>query len=230
MNCLELRRKQRAEPRSLSDAAQAHLRTCASCQAFVRAADESERELERALDVPIPDGLADRVMLRARGGQRAAWHRWALAASVALAVAVALSFAWKSRSSSDAYARLAIEHVLHEPESLTSELDATPEALRAAIRGFGGRMSESLGRVRYVRLCPVEDTTGWHIVFETPQGLATLILVPGKSLAHAESVSIDGWNALAQPTRHGYYVVVTPSRELTMQIERIVRARIDWDV
>src|SRR5207248_2493776 len=97
------------------------------------------------------------------------------------------------------------------------------------IRTSGGRLKAPLGNVRYVKLCPVEGGTGWHIVFETPEGLATLLIITGQSLGAMQHASSTEWSALARPTHRGYYAVVTPSAQATAQIDRLVRERIDWD-
>ena len=70
------------------------------------------------------------------------------------------------------------------------------------MRNFGGEIKEPLGRVRYIRLCPVGTGTGWRIVFETPQGLATLILVPDQHIAapaaaQAKDALGDKWQPLS---------------------------------
>ena len=116
MNCLEFRREKLADPRRLSPEAQTHPTGCPACAAFAREADETERELDRALLTPVPEGLADRIIFQSEN-PRPAWRAWALAASVVLAVALGFS-GWNSKNASDQYARLAIEHVVMEPESL----------------------------------------------------------------------------------------------------------------
>jgi len=224
MNCLEFHRQKLADPLRLSAEAQAHVHGCASCTAFARDVDEGERDLERALAVSVPEGLADRVLLRARGG-RAPWQVWALAASVVLAVTFGILFYEKSQ---DQYARLAIEHVVMEPESLTTVRNADAEAFRAIVQSFGGTLKAPLGTLRYIRLCPVEEGTGWHIVFETPEGLATLIIVPGKSPGATQLASTPGWSALARPVPRGYYAVVTTSAQTSSRVDRLVSERIDW--
>ena len=79
------------------------------------------------------------------------------------------AFAW-SVDEGDA----SIEHVVHEPESLTTVNNADPETVQAALRSVGASIKASFGQVRYVRLCPLQDRgNGWQIVFDTPQGLAT---------------------------------------------------------
>ena len=226
MNCLELRRCKLADPRRLPEEARAHLAGCAACAAFAREVDAAEYELERTLAVPVPDGLADRAILHA-GAPRAAWRRWALAASALLALALA---AWSLRrpEASDAYARLAIEHVVMEPQSLTTVRKADAAAFRAVVEDFGATLKEMPGRVRYIRLCPVEGGYGWHVVFETPDGLATLLLVPRQRLAETQTASAGGWNALARPVRGGYYAIVTASAAATASFDRMIRECIRW--
>ncbi|MGH8629506.1 MAG: DUF3379 family protein [Burkholderiales bacterium] len=227
MNCLEFRREKLADPRRLSPEAQAHAARCPACAAFAREVDQTERELDRALLTPMPEGLADRILLRTRGGQPSR-RRWAIAAGVVLASALGFKYFKDSAKPSDQYARLAIEHVVMEPESLTAVRNANPEALQAVLQNFGGSLKEPLGNVRYIRLCPVEEGFGWHLVFETPEGLATLILVPGKQLRGLETASSGGWSALVRPARGGYYAIVTASVASTWRFDLLLQEHVDW--
>jgi hypothetical protein len=227
MNCLDFHREKLADPRRLSAEAQAHMESCPACAAFARSVDDSERSLERSLSTPVPEGLADRVLLRTRLGNPAR-RKWAIAAGVVLGSALGWKYFRDWARPSDQYARLAIEHVVMEPESLTTLRNADAEALRTVLHEFGGTLKEPLGSIRYIRLCPFEGAACWHIVFETTDGLATLILVPGKSLPAPESASTGGWNALAQPVARGYYAIVTPSAAVTAKIDRMLREKVDW--
>ena len=186
----------------------------------------SERALNRALLTPVPEGLADRIIFQSRN-PRPAWRAWTLAASVVLAAALGFSL-WNPRESTDHYARLAIEHVVTEPESLSNVRNADPEALTAVMRDIGASLRAPLGRVRYIRLCPVEDTFGWHIVFETHDGLATLILVPGKALREPETAIFGDWSALVRPARSGYYAIVTASAASTWRFNQLLQEHVDW--
>ncbi len=228
MNCLEFRRAKLADPRRLSAEALAHAEGCPTCTAFAAEVDETERALDQALQTPVPDGLADRIIFESTRPRRA-WRVWALAASLLVSVALGFFLVGGFRGGPDVYARLAIEHVVMEPESLTTVRNADAEAFRAAVQYFGGTLKEMPGKIRYIRLCPVEDGVGWHIVFDTPHGLATLILVPGKKLARSEMASTGGWNALARPVRGGYYAIVTASAETTTRFEQMLRECIVWN-
>ena len=73
MNCLEFRREKLANPRRPSEQAQAHAQVCPGCAAFARGVDEEEAQIERALSVPVPEGLSERVLLRPQGVKRPAW-------------------------------------------------------------------------------------------------------------------------------------------------------------
>jgi hypothetical protein len=66
MNCFELRRRKLAAPRELNAEAQAHLKGCPACAAFVERLAEFEEALEHEVRIPVPDGLADRVLLHVR--------------------------------------------------------------------------------------------------------------------------------------------------------------------
>jgi hypothetical protein len=228
MNCLEFRRLKLADPRRLSEAARTHLQSCASCAAFAQDVDEGDTELVRALAVPVPDGLADRVLLRATGVDRPAWRAWALAASVFLSVGLAATF--YVYAPSDAYARLAIEHVVHEPESLTSLYQENAATVAVALRSVGASIKSPIGKVRFIRLCPWGDGgTAWHIVFDSPQGLATLIVVADVRVRSKSEASSNGWNASVQPIRRGFYAVVTASPAATGLVSDLLRERVDWN-
>jgi hypothetical protein len=227
MNCLEFHRAKLADPRRLPPEAQAHAAQCAACAAFASSADDAERDLERTLATPLPEGLADRVLLRVQGG-RPAWKVWALAASVVLAVAIGLATLLYPTPAGEHYAREAIEHVAMEPESFHRVNAGDAQALHDLLRASGARLKAPLGAVRYVKLCPVDTGTGLHIVFETPDGLATLLIVPGQPLAKLEQASSREWNALARPAGRGHYTVVTRSAQATAQVDRLIRERIDW--
>lgn len=227
MNCLDFRREKLADPRRLAPETKAHATGCPACAAFAREVDDSERALDRALMVPVPEGLADRIIFQSRK-PRLAWRAWALAATVLFAVALGF-YSFDRSAKADEYARLAIGHVLMEPESLAVMRNPDPEAFRAVVQNFGGSVKDLPGKIRYIRLCPFEDGPGWHVVFETPQGTATLFLVPGKKPKAVQSADIKGWNAVVHPTEKGYYAVVTASTSATSRFLQMLRDCIVWN-
>ncbi|MGQ0655941.1 MAG: DUF3379 family protein [Betaproteobacteria bacterium] len=227
MNCLDFHREMLGDPRRVSDAARVHQEGCAACAAFARSVDAGDEALARSLQVPVPDGLADRVLFAASGRRRPRWA-WALAASLVLAAGVLL-FAQREAPGDDRLARLAIEHVAMEPESFHSERHADADAFRAVLQKFGGELKAPIGAVRYIKLCPVNGSLGWHIVFESPGGaLATLLLVPGQAPSAVQTAKAGGWTSLARPTGGGYYAVVAADADTMAGADRLLRERVDW--
>ena len=232
MNCLEFRRLKLAEPRGLPHDALAHMSECATCRNFAAEINDNEERLAAALDVPVPEGLAERIILRRKTGTRVfakgSPRLWAMAATVVLTFAFGFQ-QWRDAGSQE-YARLAIQHVMHEPESFTTARLADPQLFHTVMQNFGGEMQASLGKVRYMKLCPVPEGTGWHIVFETEQGeLATLILIPAKRMtSQSEQATVGGWTALARPGGQGYYAVITSSPDTLGKVDELVRQRVRW--
>src|SRR5262249_49910913 len=151
MSCLEFRREKLADPRRLSDGARAHAAGCATCSAFERDFDRAELRIERALATPVPEGLAERILSSI--GSQGSWRGWAVAASVVAALGGFLL--GNSGETENVYARLAIEHVAMEPESLDSTDSADPRAFLAPVRGFGGTGRRLAGQAAYRAPRPV---------------------------------------------------------------------------
>jgi hypothetical protein len=115
-----------------------------------------------------------------------------------------------------------------EPQSFTVLRDPDPDAFRTVVQNLGGSVKDIPGKIRYLRLCPFEDGMGWHVVFETGDGLATLFLVPGKKPNAAQAASVDGWSAEVHPMQRGYYAVVTSSSSATSRFLQMLRDGIVW--
>lgn len=225
--CLDFRREKLADPRRLSPAARLHMHDCPMCRAFSRRIDAGEAQTEQVLAVPVPDGLADRVLLNVHHGKRLPWSLMALAATVALSFGIGY-LQWQPRADVD-YGRFAIEHVLHEPESMTDHRLADPSQFRFVLANFGARLHQPIGTVRYMKLCPVPEGTGWHIVLDTDYGPATLLLIPGKRLSTAtQTTTLKGYSARALPGGQGYYAIITESPQALEAISRMLAERVSW--
>ena len=228
-NCLDLRRAKLADPGRLPAGAEAHLRACSACQRFVRELESNERRIEEALRIPVPDGLADRVMLRVRNRPASRpWRSWAMAATVVLSFAVGMQeFGLRARSDD---ASEAIRHVLHEPESFSEHRLADPAQFRTVLANFGGTLEAPIGRVLYMKLCPVPGGTGWHIVLQTEYGPATLILMPGhQGDPLPEEIRMEGYVATVASAGQGYYALVARSEQALAALRTMLATRVRWN-
>ncbi|QID18959.1 DUF3379 domain-containing protein [Nitrogeniibacter mangrovi] len=225
--CLDLRREKLADPKRLSADARAHLAECGACRQFAHGIDTLEQQVAKVLAIPVPDGLADRVLLRVHRNQKRPWRLWALAASVLLSFGIG-TVQWQPRTKPD-YARFAIEHVMHEPQSFTEHRLTDPSRFRLVLANFGGHLLAPIGKVRYMRLCPVPNGTGWHIVLDTEVGPVTLLLIPGKEISgKAFEAKFAGMTARALPGGQGYYAIVAETPQIVDAVEKLIDARVRW--
>ncbi|WP_227816564.1 DUF3379 family protein [Nitrogeniibacter aestuarii] len=225
--CMDLRREKLADPKRLSAAANAHLAECPNCRRFAQGIDATEIKAAQVLNVPVPEGLSDRVLLRVHRGQKRPWRLWAIAAAFVFSFGIGM-VQWQPRPDTD-YAKFAIEHVRHEPQSFTTHRLADPSRFQLVMANFGGTMKTPIGKVSYMRLCPVPNGTGWHIVLETEAGPATLLLIPGEDISGAVlEAKFDGLTARALPGGQGYYAIVAETPEIVDAVEKLMKERVSW--
>lgn len=229
MNCLEFRRELFAGPRHLSGAARQHLEGCSACAEAAKLAQDADRRIEEALLVAIPEGLEERVLLRRGLRVQRRWEIRAMAASVILAVAVAAGLALDTRYGVDGTASHALAHVSMEPESFQNASSLDPAAFQAAIRQLGGEGDVELGRLRYVRLCPMEEGgRGWHFVFESGKDLLTVFVVPDGRVEGRLQATTSGGTALVRAVPKGYFAVVAASEGEASRFLALIQQRIRW--
>lgn len=227
MNCLEFRRQKLADPHALRADALQHQSGCNRCHDFSLDVDTTEQALLKAFLHRVPEGLAERILLKRRRPALRNVSRWAMAASIVLLLSVA-AMSWMPPAEAD-YAQLAIEHVRHEPQALTSTRNDDTTFFEKILADFGGTPRASLGRVRYAKLCGEPDGTGWHVVLETAEGLATLILVPNDHVKGRTTASAHDWHALVQPAGRGYVAIVTQNARQTAAVEHLLRENVRWN-
>jgi hypothetical protein len=234
MNCFEFRRKMLASPRERIREQEQHVRACAACERLAKEMESFEAGLHDAVLVPVPDGLAARVLLR-RSHQPTPFGAWALAASLVLALGVALHFhggfpgkgsevAPAATHSEPQAARAAISYVLdYEPQLLEENRAGDPGELRQALLQLGLRLPANGVTIRYLGKCPViPDGAGEHIVLKTALGQVTLILAPGRPFASREVIAYRDRTAIISPARNGGYILIAGSQETIRSLEKML--------
>jgi len=198
MNLAEFKRRLMTDP-AASDAELREARAAGGDFADAAAeSDRFERALQRALDVPAPNALADRIILEQSmsdaGG--AGWGRWAsMAAALALAVALA-TFGLMERGDHHAMPPVAngamptlaeLEqhiawHWQHDgPMTVSAAFDQPDDAERVqyVFSELGVQIEpELLSRIRLSKFCPTPNGAGAHVVMETDDGPVTVYFMP----------------------------------------------------
>ena len=221
MNCLDFRREILAQPLQVGDEARRHSLECAACAGFLERQRELDHQLYEAMRVPVPDGLAERVLLARGRPPRARRGLWALAATVLLAAG--LGYAVVPTVASYRLGREAIAHVREEPRSFKLVSSYAPDLLPSQLADQGMKLVSALGAVTYSVLCPLEGQKAHHVVVRTAQGPVTLLLMPDDSGPRRRvETRTDGMTAIMLPAARGSIAIVASDRGIALAAERMI--------
>lgn len=233
MNCFEFRRLLLTDPRVRTHEQELHLAGCDACGTLVREIELFESHVHDALRVPVPEALADRVLLRRKIGAPAV-RAWALAASLVAALGVGIYFHRAPVGEDERMltaaalgashpAVKAIAHVLEdEPQMLRENRGVDPAALRAAFTRLGLNAPAGGTTVLYFDKCPMTGGAGEHVVMQTPFGRVTVILIPDQLFASRVVVADRDKTAIVAPHGSGSYILVADSLQSVKQTEKLL--------
>lgn len=224
MNCLEYRRLTLAEPRGRSAARLAHRLQCSGCARWTRAQAKIDAAIEKALAVPLPDGLADRVAMRA-AWQRPTRPRWlSIAAAMgALAIGALLAVHMLDRP---ALADTVLDHVYHEPDLLLAADDAiAPARVAAVLARVTAHIDGEIGTITHAGLCPINGVLAAHLVVQGEMGPIAVIVMPDHRVAATERIGDASFGGAIVPIEGGSIALVSVHGEpLDALIERASRS------
>lgn len=184
MNCLDYRRELAPEPRRESAEMQEHRRGCAGCSAHHARALGFELALKRALAVPVPDGLAERILLAQATNQRGGRGWWRYLGRFAAAAAAAAMFAqglnmFDQRQRSSPLAQQLIVHREDEPAALTAQMPLPEEDVQRPFIQRGVRLAAPVpAGISYAHACPVGALGSVHMVMPEREGPVTVFFLP----------------------------------------------------
>lgn len=233
MNCFEFRKLLLTDPRVRTPEQERHLAGCHACESLVRETETFEARVHDAMRVPVPEALADRVLLRHKI-RAPAVRTWALAASLIAALGVGIYFYRASVNEDERVltaaalraghpAVTAIAHVLEEePRMLKANRGVDPVVMRAAFMRWGLNVPAQGTTVLYFDKCPMTGGAGHHVVLQTPFGKVTLIFVPDRSFGTRVLVADRDKTAIAAPHGAGSYILIADSLRDVRQTEKLL--------
>ncbi len=224
MNCLDFMRELNADPRRLSAAARAHAEGCAACARTQARQAELERELAAALNIHPPAGLADRILLEVKLQRRRSVQFLAVAAGVAMATGLTLTLPVLRQAGLPA---AMIAHVQGEPHLLTIQAQATPEALARELSRIGAVAAAPIPVV-HAAPCDVPGGDGGHVVFDTPYGRVTLLLVPNRREDIGKRLEKAGFVAVVRAAQRGCYSLIAQNEQALAAAEAMLAERMRW--
>jgi hypothetical protein len=219
MNCLDFRRLVLVDPRTLTEDARAHALECAACRETLEKQREADDRLFDAMQVPVPDGLADRILVTRGHRPERRRFAWAIAATLFLTAGVGLIS--RRYFTPDPLGAEAIDHVAHEPQSFTDIHPVGNDYLPSVLAEQGLKAALALGQVTYTRICPMDGRTARHLVIRTAQGPVTLFLMPDDPNKRRRSVTeMGGMAAVTMPATRGSLAIVATSLAQAERVEK----------
>ncbi len=235
MDDLEFRRQAYADPKDSSEAFLNAAKGSRNNQKFVEELKAFDSQLEQALKVEPPEGLADRILLNQsfeeyQGNKRHNLVQLAMAASVAFAIGLSVSLVNFERTPS--MGDVAIAHVKNEVMfSRVIDERADLNAVNAKLAKYGGKLENGIGHIYYVNHCTFHGSPAFHMVMQGEAGKVTVFIVPSSTKLSTSPLFSDGQlTGMVTPVNNANLVIIGEQKESLEKIERKLDRNINWSI
>ena len=216
MNCIDIHRKLTAEPNSQDEAVMAHIEQCPACANFLNSIQNFDESLSAAVNVDIPDGLAERILLKQSFTQQRQqrtnrFNLYAVASSLLIVLGVSFNIP-KIASLLDnslSLEEIAINHVIDERDHLTENRNVQLAKLNTVLQPFNIKLNKSIGQVNYAGACPIRNSRGVHLVLQKNNSVATLLVMPGEYVTERKTHTKGNFSATLIPAKNGSIAIIT---------------------
>ncbi len=182
MDELEFRRRIYADPHTNDDEVIVAAKADPSKQAFWNEVKLLEQKLGKAVDIPVPQDLAHRLIWQQGVEQfnrkkKRSRRLFAIAASMAMVVGLSMTL-WSQWLNADLQKQL-LTHVAHaDDEKPHSDLPANLSNLNAKLASFDGYLEQDIGEVKIANFCYLGAAKTLHLILKTAQGTLSVFVLP----------------------------------------------------
>ena len=199
--------------------------------------DQLDADIAKALNVPVPDELCDKLILR----QTLASHRQekkktrihlALAASVAFAFGLTLNF----MQFSSAYSGLgdyALAHAHHEDGYFDNNdsVRVSLASLNAKMATFDGSFSGVAGELISADYCRFDGIKSLHLVYKGEHSPINIFIVPSRDeVSFDKAFSDSQYKGIAESYGQQNLIVVAEKGEPIQKWQENVAKNIQWSI
>jgi len=216
VSCEQARLAIGADPEGSAPELEQHLQECASCRQFRTEMRTLEANIRRALERPPAAARTARFT----------WRPLALAASVLLAMLAVLAV-WLVRPT-DTLAREVVAHVQEEPESWLARQNVDAQSIDEALRGAGVKLDITSDRISYAQSCWFRDHYVPHLVVQTAQGPATVLILRNQHVRTRRSFHEHGMSGVIVPAPQGSIAVLTRGGADTNTVAAQMQQDVRW--
>ncbi|MGB3620620.1 MAG: DUF3379 family protein, partial [Ketobacter sp.] len=163
---------------------------CAACYRYSKVLLKQNEMLKQALEVPVPEGLSDKIIFNQHLEKSYKLKKWVAAACVALLFFSYISLVPKTKNHD--WALISAQHVAAEEETLALNNSLVENDLKTALLEWGLTLKSSLGAITYLDYCSMPNGKGLHIVFKRNDSQRFSVIISPKNTSSVESNAIYG--------------------------------------
>ena len=224
MNCMDFRRRVSTAPEERDAEMRAHAAECPSCEAFAERAGRFDAVLARALRVPVPEGLAARVLLNNAfhddAAPRASRRRVLAIAAGVLVAGVVAGTAWWATERPDPLAEEIITLVNTATFALEANGPVSDEELESLLAPTGVRLTRPVGEVTFAGPCVVRGKLAGHVVVRGQTAKVTMLFMPRERVTGRSEFSSYHFQGVLLPAEHGAVAIIASPGEPMAGLER----------
>ncbi len=226
MNCLDVRRYLLSVPSNITVEVQSHLQACTDCAQFAKGLADFEQTLKKAADVPVPDGLASRILLRQRMARNRP-QRWPwLAAAASLFMAIAVVTYLGVFSAQQSLESSVLAHIESELHHLEDRKNLSLDDVNALLKPQGVRIDTLARTVNYAGACQMRRQQGAHLVLDSAGGPVTVLVMPGERTTGRTTIKSPRFQGVIIPIPNGSMAIVGEDEQQWRQLENEIRRAI----
>lgn len=191
------------------------------CKAAYNKAMAEEQLLIDALSIEVPQHFKSAVIMNQSFATRNITKRqyWAAAASVAIIMTISLLF-FGPRPTHE-LEDFINEALVMEPAVYMSEDEIPHEQLAPLFASLGAEVSNQLGKVHFMKLCPILDGEGARMVFMNDYNQPiTVLYMPHSPVEETIKMQMSGFKGKIIALDRGSAAIISRPHEQTAQIEQ----------
>ncbi|MGQ8366812.1 DUF3379 family protein [Glaciecola sp. 1036] len=148
-------------------------------QAFWEEVKEMESAIEQAMNIPVPDNLSEKLLLKQSIGQEKKEQkrkRWVYGMAASVAVTAMLSFSYMRYGTS--ISATALTHIDHADYEVANYGPVDLQTVNAKLVNFNGHLENGLDNMLSANFCYLNTVKSLHIIVQGKEGLLSLFILP----------------------------------------------------
>lgn len=237
MDDLHIRRSILADPHTRDDAINDAINNDETTKKFVQDIEELDEKIAQAINIPVPDDLASKLILRQtleshQQEKRKTRIQFAMAASVTFILGFSINFMMFSNS----YKNLgdyAIAHVDYESSkfSNTDQANISLASLNEKMASFNGHFDSTFGTLISANFCHFDGNKSLHLVFQGKTSPVNVFILPiDEDIKFNENFSNKRLVGHSVHFKNSNVIVVGDKEEPLNQWQERINNNITWSI